>query len=47
MTNPIPTPAGSYAFQITATDSTLALTGSTSFTVNIPLNVTHTTIATA
>jgi Putative Ig domain len=46
MTNLIPTPAGSYAFQITATDSTLALTGSTSFTVNIPLNVTHTAIAT-
>jgi uncharacterized protein (TIGR03437 family) len=45
MTNLIPTPAGSYGFQITATDSTLALTGTTSFTVNIPLNVTHTAIA--
>ena len=45
MTNLIPTPAGSYSFQVSATDSTLALTGSTSFTVNIPLNVTHNSIA--
>jgi hypothetical protein len=45
MTNLIPTPAGSYAFQVTATDSTLALTGSTSFTVNIPLTVTHGSMA--
>jgi len=44
-TNLIPTPAGTYSFQITATDATLALTGTTSFTVNIPLTVAHTSIA--
>ncbi len=45
MTNLLPTPAGTYSFQVTATDATLALTGTVSFTVNIPLTVTHTAIA--
>lgn len=45
MTNLIPTPSGTYSFQVLATDSTLALTGSTSFTVFIPLTVTHNAIA--
>jgi uncharacterized protein (TIGR03437 family) len=46
MTNLIPAPAGTYAFQVMATDATAALTGSVSFTVNIPLTVTHSAIAT-
>jgi hypothetical protein len=46
MTSLTPTPSGTYSFQVTATDATLALTGTTSFTVNIPLTVAHTTLAT-
>jgi hypothetical protein len=43
--NIVPTPAGAYTFQINAVDSTMAVTGSTTFNVNIPLTVTHTSIA--
>jgi hypothetical protein len=42
MSNLLPAPAGTYGFQVSATDSTMALTGLISFTVNIPLNVTYT-----
>jgi uncharacterized protein (TIGR03437 family) len=45
MSNLIPPPAGTYNFTVSAADSTLALTGSTSFTVNIPLTVTNNGIA--
>jgi hypothetical protein len=45
MSNLLPTPAGTYNFQVSATDSTMALTGVVNFTVNIPLVVTYTAMA--
>lgn len=39
-------PSGTYTFQITATDSTGAVSGSVTFNVNIPLTVAHTAVST-
>jgi hypothetical protein len=46
MSNLLPAPAGTYNFQVTATDSTMALTGVINFSVVIPLNVTYTAVST-